>query len=42
MTDSIGSVELLGVSFGASARFEGRIADEIDKLDRRGSSACSY
>jgi hypothetical protein len=28
--------EMLAVSFGASAQFEGRIADEIDKLEQAG------
>jgi hypothetical protein len=31
-----GPVEMLGVSFGAETRFEGRIADEIDKLEQAG------
>jgi hypothetical protein len=36
MTTAAVPVELMAVSFGAGAHFEGRIADEIDKLERAG------
>jgi hypothetical protein len=36
MTSAAVPVELMAVSFGADAQFEGRIADEIDKLERAG------
>lgn len=36
MTETTGPVEMLGVSFGADTEFEGRIAEEIDKLEQAG------
>jgi hypothetical protein len=36
MTETTGPVELLAVSFGERTTFEGRIADEIDKLEQAG------
>lgn len=36
MTGTTGPVEMLGVSFPADVRFEGRIAGEIDKLEQAG------
>jgi hypothetical protein len=36
MSDTTGPVELLAVSFGEGARFEGRIAEEIEKLEDAG------
>jgi hypothetical protein len=36
MSETTAPVELLAVSFGAHVRFEGRIADEIDQLERAG------
>jgi hypothetical protein len=36
MSETTAPVELLAVSFGAHTRFEGRIADEIDELERAG------
>jgi len=37
MSETTGPVELLAVSFGEGTRFEGRIADEIDKLEEAGT-----
>jgi hypothetical protein len=34
MQDAIGPVQVLAVGFRAGAQFEGRIADEIDRLER--------
>src|SRR3954453_22508706 len=36
MSDTTGPVELMAVSFGERARFEGRIAEEIEKLEDSG------
>jgi hypothetical protein len=36
MSETTGPVELLAVSFGERARFEGRIAEEIEKLEDAG------
>jgi len=36
MSDTTGPVELLAVSFGEQVRFEGRIAEEIEKLEDAG------
>jgi len=36
MTATTGPVEMLAVSFGAGTQFQGRIADEIDKLEQAG------
>lgn len=36
MTETTGPVEMLAVSFGPSTQFQGRIADEIDKLEQAG------
>lgn len=35
MTERIGPVQLLAVGFGPEARFEGRIMDELSKLERQ-------
>jgi uncharacterized membrane protein len=34
MTAKIGPVQLMAIGFGPEARFEGRIMDELDKLER--------
>lgn len=36
MTETTGPVEMLGVGFGASTQFQGRIAEEIEKLEDAG------
>jgi hypothetical protein len=41
MTETTGPVEMLAVSFGPSTQFQGRIADEIDKLEQAGHIRCS-
>jgi uncharacterized membrane protein len=35
MTEKIGPVQLLTIGFGPEARFEGRIMDELSKLERQ-------
>ena len=37
MHDTTGPVQLLGVGFPAGARFEGRIAEELDRLESSGA-----
>jgi hypothetical protein len=37
MTEITGPVQILAVGFRAGARFEGRIAEELDRLERAGT-----
>ena len=37
----IGPVQLTQVGFGPGANFEGRIADELARLEKDGRSGCS-
>jgi hypothetical protein len=37
MPESTGPVQLLAVAFGASTRFEGQIAEELDRLESAGT-----
>jgi hypothetical protein len=39
MDDTPGPVQLLAVGFGATARFEGQIAEELDRLEGAGTIA---
>jgi hypothetical protein len=39
MPDSTGPVQLLAVAFGAGTRFEGQIAEELDRLEPGTSAA---
>jgi len=35
MTEKIGPVQLLAIGFGPEAKFEGRIMDELSRLERQ-------